>query len=108
MIHAYRTGLNKGKKGKKIIKYTKSDYPEDIWKPISQNERYEISDHGRIYSHKSNRILTCLYWRCGKYVGKYPHARAAEKMGVQYQTIYKACVGESKTSCGYYYPAEAG
>ena len=38
----------------------------------------------------------------GKYVATYPHARAAaKKMGVQYQTIYKACTGESKTSCGY-------
>ena len=185
VIHAYRIGLNKGRKGKKIIKYTKSDYPEDIWKPISQNERYEISDHGRIYSHKSNRILMCQIHSCGytlirvgnkgesvnyrlhrlvafaffgkpppelinpvvhhkdanrsnnvlsnlewvsssknaeeafkcgnrkylpimqytidgKYVSTYPHARAAaEKMGVQYQSIYKACTGENKTSCGY-------
>lgn len=41
---------------------------EEIWKPIKDYEnKYLISNHGRVKSLKSNKILTT------KYTGNYPH-----------------------------------
>lgn len=31
---------------------------EELWLPILSHQRYEISSFGRVYSHKTNRLLT--------------------------------------------------